>query len=82
MAEIEYFVNPKKKSIFPKFSSVSSLTLTLFSACDQMEGVPPRQVTLADAVESVSMLANEWCTPFHGLRARANETPLPRALLT
>ena len=54
MAEIEYFVNPNKKSFFTKFSSLSSLILTLYSACDQMEGTPPSQITLGDAVKSVS----------------------------
>jgi glycyl-tRNA synthetase len=53
MAEIEYFVNPEKKKVFHKFPSVSDLQLTLYSACDQMEGRSPRQVALSDAVESV-----------------------------
>ena len=54
MAEIEYFVHPDKKATFSKFSSLSSLPLTLYSACDQMEGRSPRTLTLQQAVESVS----------------------------
>ena len=53
MAEIEYFVNPRKRAVFPKFLSLSSLPITLYSACDQMEGKPPSQTTLGDAVKSV-----------------------------
>lgn len=56
MAEIEYFVHPEKKMTFPKFSSLASLPLTLYSACDQMEGKSPHQMTLGDAVASVSSL--------------------------
>lgn len=55
MAEIEYFVHPDKKSPFPKFSSIASLPLTLYSACDQMEGRSPRQMTLKEAVKLVSL---------------------------
>lgn len=54
MAEIEYFIHPEKKTTCSKFSSLSSLPLTLYSACDQMEGRSSRQLTLGDAVKSVS----------------------------
>ena len=53
MAEIEYFVNPKKMASFDKFSRLCSLTLTLYSACDQMEGKSPHKMTLGDAVQAV-----------------------------
>ena len=54
MAEIEYFVNPEKKATFAKFPSLSGLSLALYSACDQMEGKSPRQLTLGEAVQTVS----------------------------
>lgn len=55
MAEIEYFVDPSKIQTFEKFASLSSLPLTLYSACDQMEGKSPCQMTLEAAVKSVSV---------------------------
>ena len=60
MAEIEYFVNPEKKQTFHKFSSVSSLSICLYSACDQMEGRSPREVVLGDAVHDVSVGVVWW----------------------
>ena len=53
MAEIEYFVNPEKRATFPKFSSLSDLSVTIYSACDQMEGKSPRSMTLGNAVQEV-----------------------------
>ncbi len=53
MAEIEHFVNPKMRNVFPKFSQVSDLRLTLYSASDQLEGRSPRLYTLGEAVEQV-----------------------------
>lgn len=55
MAEIEYFVHPEKRKTFPKFHSISDLRMIVYSACDQMEGRSPCQMTLKDAVESVSL---------------------------
>lgn len=66
MAEIEYFVNPKKIASFDKFAHLSSLTLTLYSACDQMQGKSPRKITLGDAVQAVSTNAcHVTCMSYH-----------------
>lgn len=53
MAEIEHFVNPEKRQKFAKFHNVADLTITLYSACNQMDGKPPEEVTLRKAVDSV-----------------------------
>ncbi|CAG0893172.1 unnamed protein product [Cyprideis torosa] len=57
MAEIEHFCDPLDKS-HPKFSSVSDVLLTLYSACDQMDGNPPKQIPIGEAVKS-GLVANE-----------------------
>lgn len=56
MAEIEYFVNPEKKQTFHKFSSVATMSLCLYSACDQLEGRSPHEMVLGDAVRDASSL--------------------------
>lgn len=53
MAEIEHFVNPEKRQIFPKFSNVADLHILFYSACDQMDGKPPKELSLREAVGSV-----------------------------
>ena len=53
MAEIEHFVNPEKRQKFVKFGNVADLTITLYSACNQMDGKPPEEVTLRKAVDLV-----------------------------
>ena len=53
MAEIEHFVHPDKRNTFPKFSSVADLRITFFSACNQMDGEPAKELRLGDAVKSV-----------------------------
>ena len=53
MAEIEYFVNPTKKDTFSKFQSLSSLSVRIYSACDQMEGRSAHDMNLGDAVKEV-----------------------------
>lgn len=58
MAEIEHFVDPKKKNDFEKFHDVAELKVFLYSACDQMNGRPSQEVTLREAVSS-KMVANE-----------------------
>ena len=52
MAEIEHFCDPKDKS-HPKFDSVKDLEVTLYSACNQMEGKLPETWTIGKAVEQV-----------------------------
>merc|ERR1719203_245214 len=50
MAEIEHFCDPADKS-HPKFSGVTETVMTLYSACNQMNGEPARQVKIGEAVE-------------------------------
>ena len=52
MAEIEHFCDPKDKS-HPKFDTVKDLEVTLYSACNQMEGKLPEKFTIGKAVEEV-----------------------------
>ncbi len=52
MAEIEHFCDPKDKS-HPKFGNVKDLQVTLYSACNQMEGKMPEQHTIGEAVGQV-----------------------------
>lgn len=49
MAEIEYFVDPKKKEI-SKFPSVEDTVCTLYSRDIQMSGEPAVQMSLKDAI--------------------------------
>ena len=54
MAEIVHFVHPEKRNKFEKFSNVADLSISLFSACNQMDGKSAESLTLGDAVRSVS----------------------------
>ena len=54
MAEIEHFCEPNLKD-HPKFHSVKDLELTLYSACNQMEGKFPELKTIGQAVEEVCL---------------------------
>lgn len=49
MAEIEHFVDPSDKQ-HPKFKSVADLKLTLFSACNQVDGKEPVVMPIGEAV--------------------------------
>ncbi|PAV80362.1 hypothetical protein WR25_20646 isoform C [Diploscapter pachys] len=49
MCEIEHFVDPTDKS-HPKFKKVADHVLTLFSACNQMDGNPAKEWKIGDAV--------------------------------
>ena len=53
MAEIEHFCDPTDKS-HPKFDSVKDTVLTMYSACNQMDGRLPEKKTISDAVRTVS----------------------------
>ena len=53
IAEIEHFVNPEKKE-HPKFPRVADLQVTLYPACNQMEGKPAETLTLGEAVAKVT----------------------------
>jgi glycyl-tRNA synthetase len=57
MAEIEHFLDPLDKS-HPKFKSVSSYRLNLYSACDQMDGQSAKEMSIGDAVAQ-KLVANE-----------------------
>jgi glycyl-tRNA synthetase len=64
MAEIEHFVNPKKKD-HPKFRDVAHLVLNLFPQEQQETGSEPIEVQLGDAVSS-RMINNETLGYFIG----------------
>ena len=53
MAEIEHFVDPNDKS-HPKFEDVKDISVTLYSANNQVSGQSPEEVKIGDAVKSVS----------------------------
>lgn len=52
MAEIEHFCDPSDKS-HPKFETVKDIELTLYSACNQMDGRLPEKRAIGDAVKAV-----------------------------
>jgi len=62
MAEVEHFCDPADKS-HPKFASVASVSMTLYSADNQMGGQPARSVVIGDAVQS-GLVANETIAYF------------------
>lgn len=53
MAEIEHFCDPNDKA-HPKFTSVADYKLTLYSACNQMDGKSAEVLTIGEAVKSVN----------------------------
>lgn len=57
MAEIEHFCDPNQKD-HPKFVDVKDLKMTLYSACNQMDGKSAAQLTIGEAVSS-GLVANE-----------------------
>jgi len=64
MAEIEHFCDPSDKS-HPKFSSVKDIEVTMYSACNQMDGELPEKKTFGDAVSKVSscgVCLTDWST--------------------
>ena len=58
MAEIEHFVDPDKKNDFQKFGTVSDYKILFYSACNQMDGNPPVEMSVSEAVKS-GVVANE-----------------------
>jgi len=52
MAEIEHFCEKDLKD-HPKFDTVKDLQVTLYSACNQMEGKLPEEKTIGQAVGQV-----------------------------
>lgn len=52
MAEIEHFCDPCDKS-HPKFNEVENTKLKLYSACNQMDGKSPVEITIGQAVSEV-----------------------------
>ncbi|XP_032310081.1 glycine--tRNA ligase isoform X1 [Drosophila ananassae] len=57
MAEIEHFCDPSHKD-HPKFGNVRSEKMTLYSACNQMDGKSASQVEIGEAV-ATKLVANE-----------------------
>ena len=57
MAEIEHFCDPEDKS-HPKFETVASTEVSLYSACCQMEGKSVYKSTIGKAVEK-GTIANQ-----------------------
>ena len=52
MCEIEHFVDPNDKQ-HPKFNKVKDYEVTLFSACNQLDGKPSERWTIGEAVNQV-----------------------------
>lgn len=52
MAEIEHFCDPSDKS-HSKFSDIENTVMKLYSACNQMDGQPPVDITIGEAVSKV-----------------------------
>ncbi|XP_017138343.1 glycine--tRNA ligase [Drosophila miranda] len=57
MAEIEHFCDPTQKD-HPKFGNVKDEKMTLYSACNQMDGKSATQLAIGEAV-SAKLVANE-----------------------
>lgn len=57
MAEIEHFCDPSDKS-HSKFKTVENISMLLYSACNQMDGIKAQNVTIGKAVSS-GLVANE-----------------------
>lgn len=57
MCEIEHFCDPQHKD-HPKFENVKDVVMTLYSACNQMDGKSAQQITIGEAVAS-GLVANE-----------------------
>ncbi|XP_055844517.1 glycine--tRNA ligase [Episyrphus balteatus] len=57
MAEIEHFCDPSQKD-HPKFVNVKDTKMTLYSACNQMDGKSAKELTIGEAVSS-GLVANE-----------------------
>ncbi|XP_011188345.1 glycine--tRNA ligase isoform X1 [Zeugodacus cucurbitae] len=57
MAEIEHFCDPTLKN-HPKFESIADTRLTLYSACNQMDGKSAQQISIGEAVRN-NLVANE-----------------------
>ena len=53
MAEIEHFCDPNIKD-HHKFADIEDTKMSFYSACNQMDGKIPQQMTIGEAVESVS----------------------------
>ena len=60
MAEIEHFCDPRHKD-HPKFDCVKDLEVTLYSACNQMDGELPRPRKIGEAVAEVSSGLSSFC---------------------
>ena len=86
MAEIEHFCDPSDKT-HPKFDNVRDVEVSLYSACNQMDGNPMVKTTIGKAVEDVreimrnrSQLYVCHSCSFPDLPAGHNREPVPRIL--
>ena len=52
MAEIEHFLDPSDKA-HPKFDNVRDVEVSLYSACNQMDGKSMEKTTIGKAVDDV-----------------------------
>lgn len=57
MAEIEHFCDPNCKD-HPKFEDVQNYEMTLYSACNQMDGKSAARITIGEAVKT-GLVANQ-----------------------
>lgn len=57
MCEIEHFCDPQLKD-HPKFENVQDIVMTLYSACNQMDGKSAEQIKIGDAV-ATGLVANQ-----------------------
>ncbi|XP_065091559.1 glycine--tRNA ligase [Ochlerotatus camptorhynchus] len=57
MCEIEHFCDPQLKD-HPKFENIKDVVMTLYSACNQMDGKSAQQIKIGEAVGS-GLVANE-----------------------
>lgn len=57
MAEIEHFCDPNQKD-HPKFEDVENYEMTLYSACNQMDGKSASRLTIGEAVKT-GLVANQ-----------------------
>jgi len=57
MAEIEHFCDPNQKD-HPKFVDIADYEMTLYSACNQMDGKSASRIKIGDAVKT-GLVANE-----------------------
>jgi len=61
-AEVQFFLDPEKKNVHPKFDSIKNRTVTVLDKHDQTGGKPEKKVKVEDLVKKG--LTNEWIAYF------------------